>query len=308
MIKKTPVSILCALLAGSAAISTTQAGNMGSSVTSVTSATSVTSGGSVEGIAEREIVRRQESIAQAQTFIEAGRRAMSDKDYEEACTQFIGAVKATPQAEAASDVRNDAVNGFIRAHLKLAEQRIAEGRYGDAKALCDRILDGDSEYNWEGDPKNGGALSLMAKLEDPEYYNQTITPGFVAKVEDVKKLLLDADGFAKTGRYDMAMKRYDQVLNVDPYNKAARKGQEEVNRERSNYGMEGYNEARSRAIWQVDQAWASPVRKFQTRETNVYDQNKTDVRGTAAVEKKLTQIIINKIDLKTPRCGRRSTS
>jgi len=36
-------------------------------------------------------------------------------------------------------------------------------------------------------------------------------------VEEVKKLLTEAEGFIQSGRYDMAMKRYEQVLNLDPY-------------------------------------------------------------------------------------------
>ena len=39
-----------------------------------------------------------------------------------------------------------------------------------------------------------------------------MTPTFINKVEEVKQLLADADGSYQSGRYDLAMKRYDQVL------------------------------------------------------------------------------------------------
>ena len=49
------------------------------------------------------------------------------------------------------------------------------------------------------------------------------TPGskFLSKVEEVKKLLSDAEGYYSSGRYDLAFKKYERVLNLDPYNVAA---------------------------------------------------------------------------------------
>ena len=56
------------------------------------------------------------------------------------------------------------------------------------------------------------------------------------------------------------MKRYDQVLNLDPYNTAARKGQERIDQTKYQYGKQAYNETRGRAMWQVEKAWEQPVR------------------------------------------------
>ena len=39
---------------------------------------------------------------------------------------------------------------------------------------------------------------------------------------------MDAQGYYDSGRYDLADKRYGQILAIDPYNDAARKGQERV--------------------------------------------------------------------------------
>src|SRR5947207_13630616 len=80
-------------------------------------------------------------------------------------------------------------------------------------------------------------------------------PKFFAKVEEVKRLLTEAEGFYQSGRYDMAMKRYDQVLNLDPYNTAARKGQERIDLTKYQYGTQAYNETRGRAMWQVEHGW-----------------------------------------------------
>src|SRR5205814_8305488 len=86
-------------------------------------------------------------------------------------------------------------------------------------------------------------------------------PKFLAKVEEVKKLLTEAEGFYQSGRYDMAMKRYEQVLNLDPYNTAARQGQKRIDLTKYQYGVQGYNETRGRAMRQVGHGRERPVRQ-----------------------------------------------
>ena len=137
---------------------------------------------------------------------------------------------------------------FARAGVVLAEARIAEGRYADAEAILSEIL--SDRY----DPKCRPAQELYAHMRQPGYFNKTMSPTFIEKVEQVKQLLTEADGFYQSGRYDLAMKRYDQVLALDPYNTAARKGQEKINNTKYKYGEEAYNETRSRQLWQVEKA------------------------------------------------------
>ena len=43
----------------------------------------------------------------------------------------------------------------------------------------------------------------------------------------VSKFLEEANGFQQTGRIDLAIKRYDQALELDPNNTNARRGEEE---------------------------------------------------------------------------------
>ena len=74
--------------------------------------------------------------------------------------------------------------------------------------------------------------------------------------------LQEAQAFYASGRYDLAAKRYSQILNIDPDNTAARKGMEEVNSAKAKYYETAYNEARGDKVRQVNKAWELPVRKF----------------------------------------------
>lgn len=246
--------------------------------------------GSVSGVAEREIARRQERAVQAENAIRAGDYAYSKGEYEEAAAYYKQALDYLPDAVATAEQRSVALKKFSKASVKLAEQRISEGRYQDAQAVLARAL----QY----DPGNADARAILDHLAEPDYYNKTIGPKFIASVEEVKKYLVEADGFYDSGRYDLAFKRYEQVLSIDPTNIAARRGQEKIHKIRSEYADEAYNEARSRAIWQVAKSWESPVKKYGTGTGVIITGPETGPQGTTYITGKLNRIIFPRIEFK----------
>ncbi|MGA9577664.1 MAG: hypothetical protein WBV90_08595, partial [Terrimicrobiaceae bacterium] len=247
----------------------------------------------VQTLSDREIVRRQENIIVAEKLVAAGDKAVADKDYETAYTNYLDALNAIPAGGATQDLRARTLSKFTRTALRYAEKLIEDGRYSDAERVAKTVL--LPEY----DPSNKAAVRLLSNLEQPDYYNKTVTPQFAAEREEVTKLLYEADGFFQAGRYDLAIKRYEQVLNIDRYNIAARKGMEQVNVEKSRYYVNAYNETRSRMLWMVDQKWERPVHRFQGgRTTTTEVQARVGIRGTEATMAKLNRIIIPKIDLR----------
>jgi general secretion pathway protein D len=247
----------------------------------------------VQGTAEREI-RRQETMADyAQNAVNKGTEAMMNQDYESAFAYFKSAVDVLPSGgPAAQSIRESALDGFCRAAVKLAEQRISEGRYQDATTTVTVVL--EERYA----PNYGPALALERKLRDPTRFNRALTPGFIANIEEVKQLLLEADGFYASGRFDLAFKRYEQVLNIDKYNIAARRGMERVNGAREKYALSAYNEARGDMLRQVDKGWELPVRRFEVGASTIIEQPQIDTRGTSLINRKLDEILIPRIDFR----------
>jgi len=240
----------------------------------------------VQGKAELQIRKIEVSKEYAAKASGKGADAMMQKDYESAFAYYKSAVDALPSGgDATAQARQNAMDGFSRAAVKLAEQRVSEGRFQDAETTVDVVL--EERYN----PTYPPALSLAAKLRDPNHFNKTVTPNFVAKVEDVKQLLLEADGFYQSGRYDMAFKRYEQVLNVDKFNIAARRGMDRVNQARSHYSDVAYNQARGDMLNHVEKAWELPVRKFDSSKNTIIEQPELDARGTNEINRKLDTII-----------------
>ena len=239
----------------------------------------------VSGAAEREILRRQQAVELAEENITKGDELMDKMDYEGAVSQYRGAVEMLPDAPISQYVRATAIEKMNDAAIDLAKQRIDEARWQDAEDLVNFVLEYDDD--------NGDAKSLKDKLADPEFYNKTRTPTHVAKVEDVTRLLREADGFYKDGNYDLALKRVDQVLNIDRYNAAARRIQEEVNRTISvTSGRAGYNAQRAELLRQVEDAWAPVVRDYGGGDTVLIDNKEGAGDPIAANTDKLNNIIL----------------
>src|SRR5437763_13011086 len=246
----------------------------------------------VDYVAKREASRRQAALPRGQEALGRAKAAMAEKNYAVAHEEFRAALKFLPDAVMSATAHDEAVSGFCASGIKLAEQRIAAGKFAEAEALCREML--SDQY----DPNCRAAAEMLAHLQQPGYFNLTMGPKFLSKVEDVKKLLSDAYGYYNSGRYDLAFKKYEQVLNLDPYNHAARRGQEKIDNTKYHYGEEAYNESRARQLWQVEKGWEQPVRQYGQNVGPLADAFAKDVTGTAKISNKLSTIIIPRIEFR----------
>ena len=208
-----------------------------------------------ENIADREVQRRQAAIPAGEAALARGKSALRSRNYTVAFQEFKTAIAYLPDAVVSGRAHDEAAEGVCKSGTVLAEARIAQGDYAGAEAILNEIL---TRY----DPNCRKAQDLLTHMRQPGYFNKTVDAGFINKVDEVKRLLAEADGYYLSGQYDKAMKSYDRVLALDPYNTAARRGQEKIDNTKYQYGEEAYNETRARQLWKVEEAWQQPVRKY----------------------------------------------
>jgi len=247
---------------------------------------------SVDQVAQREVERRQAAMPRGEEAIARGRRAMQEKNFTVAHEEFRTAVHLLPDAVTSGKLHDEALEGFCASGVKLAEQKIAEGKFMEAESILREVL--DERY----DPNCHPAAELLAQMQKPGHFNRTMGPKFIAKVEEVKKLLSDADGYYNSGRYDLAHKKYEQVLALDPYNVAARRGEEKIDNAKYHYGEEAYNETRARQLWAVEKGWEEPIHQYGQTVGALGEAFQRDSTGTARITNKLNTIIIPKIEFR----------
>jgi general secretion pathway protein D len=244
-----------------------------------------------DNIAEREVQRRQAAIPAGEAALARGKSALHSRNYTVAYQEFKTAIAYLPDAVVSGKAHDEAADGVCKSGAVLAEARIAQGDYAGAEAILSEIL---NRY----DPNCRKGQELVAKLRQPGYFNKTVDAGFINKVEEVKRLLAEADGYFQSGQYDNAMKSYDRVLVLDPYNTAARRGQERISNTKYQYGEEAYNETRARQLWKVEEAWQQPIRKYGAVGPAADNKGGGEVRGTAQMTNKLNSIIIPHVEFR----------
>jgi len=131
---------------------------------------------------------------------------------------------------------------------------------------------------------------LLAFSEDKDPYdpirtNPATTPKYAAEVDRLRRLLYKASGYYELGDYDNAI--------IDPYNQAARRGQQRVHSERRDYYRAAYDETRSRLLTEVDRSWEIAPDTFANRNTQV---GSSSFERSILIQRKLRTIIIPRID------------
>ncbi len=247
---------------------------------------------SVDQVAQREVERRQAAMPRGEEAIARGRRAMQEKNFTVAHEEFRTAVRLLPDAVTSGKLHDEALEGFCASGVKLAEQKIAEGKFMEAESILREVL--DERY----DPNCHAASELLAQIQKPGVFNRTMGPKFIAKVEEVKKLFSEADGYYNSGRYDLAFKKYEQVLALDPYNVAARRGEEKIDNAKYHYSEDAFNETRARQLWAVEKGWEEPVHRYGQTVGALGEAFQRDSTGTALITNKLNTIIIPKIEFR----------
>jgi general secretion pathway protein D len=231
----------------------------------------------VNRITKHEVERRQAALPRGVAALARAQAAMQTRNYAVAHDEFRNALNLLPDAVTSAKAHDEALTGFSESGVKVAEQNIADGKFAEAESVVREMV--EDRY----DPNCRPALELLAHLQQPGYFNKTTGPKFIEKVEEVRKLLADADGYYNSGRYDLAFKKYEQVLAIDPYNTAARHGEEKIDNTKYNYNQEAYNESRARQLWQVEKGWDRSVSARHYWDGENYSEAKHDHHPTSRV-------------------------
>lgn len=246
-------------------------------------------------ISRKEIQKREANRNKALAEMERGEKLMGLAQYEGAVQCFVNAIGLLPKGPMVERDRKNAVQGFSDASLRLAEVLVSEGRTqtraGQMGPSAEEVLNNLLLL----DPTNKAAKRFKEKLATPGYYNTGMTPEFRENVERVKKYLSEGQSFFETGRFDLAIKRADQVLDTDPYNSAARNLQEMANNAIKASGESGYNEARSRAMRDVQRAWSNPVKRYSNPQTGPGDRPPVDPSQVEKLRLKIQKLILPEI-------------
>ena len=245
---------------------------------------------------ETEVVRRQSLAAASDDNLRRGDADMIREDYEQAMHEYRLATDSLPAAPATQERRDAAMEKFFDAAMKLAEQRITEGRYVDAETVVKTVL--RPEY----DPGYKPAVRLLEHLEDPDYYNKTSGP-------EVHRQGPAGEGSAQRGGRLLRQRPLRSGLQALRAGARARpatttppgRGMERVDLARTKHADgAGYDQTRGHLLGEVAGEWELPVNRrlldADGKQTRRITEGDT---GTAAMNRKLQRIIIPHIEFRS---------
>jgi len=179
---------------------------------------------------------------------------------------------------------------YAQAAVARAKQLASYGSYEEAKTLLTKASSEEVVAGY------APALDQLGKLDNPTRYNPALTKQHTDRVVAVARSLREAEGAYELGDYDKAFRAYENVLRIDPYNKAARRGMERVNVTKSDYYISAGDETRARMLAEVDSQWELAVPPEEGAFLEV-TQSAAGVGGASSLSAKTKSIVIPVFDL-----------
>lgn len=204
-----------------------------------------------QSFAASQSARRTMAMRDAMQQVQEARNAYVQKRYTDAVEHYRNALAVLPIAPETERQLRFIKDSLSDALIARAMDYRAVGRYDEAVSFLKEAV--------ELAPDNKRAGQELVKTMDPVRHNPALTPEHVANVEEVSRRLTLAYGYLDLGKYDEATAAFNDVLKLDPYNSAARRGMEAVSRRRMEYNKSSYNEVRARRLAEVDAQWEEKV-------------------------------------------------
>ena len=254
----------------------------------VTSAHAGEGGYGYSSLAQREMLRRQDAAAEGDRLLAEGREAYAKGDYQQAVDKYTQAVQRVPNAPAFADRRQSYIEHLGDASVALSMQHRKVGKYAEARTLLEAVI--------AQDPNNFEAKRELGYLDDPIRTNPALTYEHTQNVDKVRRTLYTAEGNYNLGKYDDAKREYENVLRIDPYNSAARRGMERIASAKSDYYRAAYDHTRAELLSQVDAAWELSVPAELPELPTGSQVTQDGGSGVAYINEKLRRIVIPRID------------
>lgn len=241
-------------------------------------------------LAQREAIRRQEAVAQADQLLNEGRTAYAEREYEKAVAKYKQALSVLPVAPVLEDRRATIKQHLVDGSVALAADYRKVGKYTEARALLDNVL------TPEVDPNNALAKRELNYLDDPIRTNPALTYEHTQNVDKVRRALYMGEGHYNLGKFDDAKKEFEAALRTDPYNKAARRWLEKIAAAKTDYYRSAYDHTRAELLMEVDKAWELAVPQDAPVATTGDILDPSLNSGSALIMNKLRTIMIPMIE------------
>ncbi|MFK5923482.1 MAG: type II and III secretion system protein [Verrucomicrobiota bacterium] len=258
--------------------------------------------GGLPAVAQKEVLKRQARVRNSQSLIQEADRAYRDKDYAKALPLYVQAFQGLDQSPASASLREGVFQRYQTTVVKYARQLVDEGHFDAAEKMLSQAMAAARNSGLPAGVISPDLRKLLGQVKSDDYFNKARTPMLIKNAAEVDQLLKVAQGHVDLGSFDDASKTYAQVLAVDPYNEAARRGLEQVSRLASDYYKAARNQTRAEMLQRVAGSWELPVPHQMTLTNTINNPDDIGLGDQAvAIQEKLKNIVIPNIEFEGAR-------
>ncbi len=237
-----------------------------------------------QDLAGQERIRRQLNAQKSQELLIEGREAYQKGDFKTAYSRYSEALRILPHGTATAKQRKVLQQHLNDGALAYSQRMRRTGQYEESREILTNLQ--------KEDPGNQTARRGLEYMDDPIRTNPSLTYDHTKNIDRVRRHLYKGEGFYDLGLYDKADEEFKKVLRIDPYNKAARRWMERVNRIKSNYYRAAYDQTRAQMLMEVDRAWELAVPPV-TVGAGTFEPIRAENAGERGIAAKLDQITID---------------
>lgn len=222
--------------------------------------TSVTT--SITRMSQNSVTRRQAELQNIQQQMRLGDRRHADRDYGGALDLYREAFVNTPDVPAAQETKILAFQKYQVTARLYADELAKGGRREEGIAIIERVFADAKNEQLPVSAIDKQTQWMLEDLDDGVSYEHALSPDHLERVAQVKRLFVLANSYTEMGVLDKAKESYEQIIAIDPYNEAARRGLNYVGELMRNYYGVASDQARDRMLTQIDAMWENPVPRF----------------------------------------------
>jgi general secretion pathway protein D len=251
---------------------------------------------SVQEQVEKETARREQLLQPLRESYEASRKLLADGKSKEACQDLAKAYDSLPETLQDTPLAFEVRKALGKLEASLAEVASEQNHWPEARRRALSSL----RY----DPQNEKALAQLQKSDEVlrkgtvgnEPVNPALTTTFFDRLNGVRTGLEEAQAFRQTGQLQKAEQRYEDVLEVDPFNQVATDGIKKIYEERALVAEKARDLSNLERKREVSEAWNNIYPKSSVSAGGIEIAGAMTASPAYALEKKMQKTVIPQVD------------
>ena len=245
---------------------------------------------------ERETAKRDQSLQPLREAYEVSRKMVAEGKSMEACDLLEKAYEAIPQSLKDASLSLEVKKTLGKLEASLAEVASEQNHWPEVRrrALASLLYD----------PQNEKALGQLQKSEEVlrrgtvgnESVNPALTTKFFDRLNGVRAGLEEAQALRETGQLQKAEQRYEDVLEVDPFNQVATEGIKKIYEERGLVAEKARDLSNLERRREVSEAWNNIYPKSNASSGGIEVAGAMTASPAYALEKKMQKTVIPQVD------------